>query len=90
MQALNISELCMPSDDKDIDSPSCCHGNHPHPEIKFRKIMKHHEIKFDIQCSLMVDRMKLFICYHGTGQTHLATKINKKYFLGQEVSIYQI
>ena len=82
MQALNISELCMPS--------ACSHGNHPHPEIKFRKIMKHHEIKFDIQCSLMVDRMKLFICYHGTGQIHLATKINKKYFLGQEVSIYQI
>ena len=81
----------MPLDDKDIDSP-CCHGNHPHPEIKFRKIMKHHEMTFDIQCSLMVDRMKLFtcICCHGTGQIHLAIKINKKYFLGQEVSIYQI
>ena len=31
----------MPSNDKDIDSPSYCHGNDPHPEIKFRKIMKH-------------------------------------------------
>ena len=31
----------MPSDDKDTDSPLCCHGKHPHPEIKFRKIMKH-------------------------------------------------
>ena len=22
------SELCIPSEDQDIDSPSCCHGNH--------------------------------------------------------------
>ena len=34
-----------------------------------------HEIKFDIECSLMVDNETP--CCHGTGQIHLATKINK-------------
>ena len=36
-----LSELCMPSDDKNIDSPSCCHENHPYLATKFRNIMKH-------------------------------------------------
>ena len=35
------SEFCMSSDNKVIDFPSGCHGNHPYLTTKFRNIIKH-------------------------------------------------
>ena len=41
------SELCIPSEDKDIDSPSCCHKNHFYQATKFRNIMNDQQTEFE-------------------------------------------
>ena len=77
------SELCIPSEDYDIDSPSCCHKNHFYQATIFRNIMNDlHSL--NIRCSTVADKMKLLRC-HGI---HLTTKII--HFLGQEVFVCQI
>ena len=45
MQA-SQQNLCMPSEDQDIDSPSCCHGNHLYLATKFRNMVKHLETQY--------------------------------------------
>ena len=41
------SELCIPSEDQDIDSSSCCHGNLFYLATKFRNIMNDLQIQFE-------------------------------------------
>ena len=41
------SELRIPSEDYDIDSPSCCHGNHFYLATKFRNIMNDLQTQFE-------------------------------------------
>ena len=53
------SELCILSEDKDIDSSSCCHGNHFYLATKFRNIMNDLETQFEH--SSVADKMKLLM-----------------------------
>ena len=41
------SELCIPSEDKDIASPSCCHGNYFYLATKFKNIMNDLQTHFE-------------------------------------------
>ena len=83
---LTKSELCTPSEDQDIDSPSCRHGNYFYLATKFRNIMNDLQHSLNIQCSTVADKMKFIVLPHGN-QIHLAT-ITKIHFLGQEVFVY--
>ena len=80
------SELCISSEDQDIDSLSCCHKNHFYLATKFRNIMNDLQTQFEHSSSTVADKMKL-LCCHGN-QIHLATK--KIHFLSQEVFVCQI
>ena len=41
------SELWIPSEDEDIDSTFCCHGNHFYLATKFRNIMNDLQTQFE-------------------------------------------